>query len=241
MLEDAGWSPDVGRGRLRWRRFAGQRLLAGAGRALANGKAAARWLLLGEQHLDGAHARLGIARRSQKWTQRVERCVEWLAGSVWQAKSRAGGPLAGWATPVTVFPAAPLGGQDEFLVALDDATMAAMGAEAALEELMEESVPAVMVLCEEIMYLAPLTTEDDKLLGLSLEMARAASTAAEHTLQRALAVEADIDKLVAHISVRAGKIGSVRAAVAKQQTGDWSASGGPSRSKEGVGGGTILP
>ena len=135
VLEDAGWSPDVGRGRLRWRRFAGQRLLAGAGRALANGKAAARWLLLGEQHLDGAHARWGIARRSPKWTQRVERCVEWLAGSVWQAKSRAGGPLAGWATPVTVFPAAPLGGQDEFLVALDDATMAAMGAEAALEEL----------------------------------------------------------------------------------------------------------
>ena len=134
MLEDAGWSPDVGRGRLRWRRFAGQRLLAGAGRALANGKAAARWLLLGEQHLDGAHARWGIARRSQKWTQRVERRVEWLAGSVWQAKSRAGGPLAGWATPVTVFPAAPLGGQDEFLVALEDATMAAMGAEAALEE-----------------------------------------------------------------------------------------------------------
>ena len=36
---------------------------------------------------------------------------------------------------------------------------------------MEESVPAVMVLCEEIMYLAPLTTEDDKLLGLSLGMA----------------------------------------------------------------------
>ena len=56
---------------------------------------------------------------------------------------------------------------------------------------MEESVPAVMVLCEEIMYLAPLTTEDDKLLGLSLGMARAASAAAEHTLQRALAVEAD--------------------------------------------------
>ena len=53
--------------------------------------------------------------------------------------------------------------------------MAAMGAEAALEELMEESVPAVMVLCEEIMYLAPLTTEDDKLLGLSLEMARRGS------------------------------------------------------------------
>ena len=50
---------------------------------------------LGEQHLDGAHARWGNARRSQKWTQRVERCVEWLAGSVWQAKSRAGGPLAG--------------------------------------------------------------------------------------------------------------------------------------------------
>ena len=47
VLEDAGWSPDVGRGRLRWRRFAGQRLLAGAGRALANGKAAARWLLMG--------------------------------------------------------------------------------------------------------------------------------------------------------------------------------------------------
>ena len=46
MLENAGWSPDVGRGRLRWRRFAGQRLLVGAGRALANGKAAARWLLL---------------------------------------------------------------------------------------------------------------------------------------------------------------------------------------------------
>ena len=234
MLENAGWSPDVGRGRLRWRRFAGQRLLAGAGRALANGKAAARWLLMGEQHLDGAHARWGIARRSQKWTQRAERCAEWLAGSVWQAKSRARGPLAGWATPVTVFPVAPLGGQDEFLVALEDATMAAMGAEAALEELMEESVPAVMVLCEEIMYLAPLTTEDDKLLGLSLEMARAASTAAEHTLQRALAVEADIDKLVAYISVRAGKIESVRAAMAKQQTGDWSASGGPSRSKEDV-------
>ena len=32
--------------------------------------------------------------------------------------------------------------------------MAAMGADAALEELVEESVPAVMVLCEEIMYLA---------------------------------------------------------------------------------------
>ena len=72
------------------------------------------------------------------------------------------------------------------------------------------------------------------MLGLSLEMARAASTAAEHTLQRALAVEADIDKLVAYISVRAGKIESVRAAMAKQQTGDWSASGGPSRSKEDV-------
>ena len=70
-------------------------------------------------------------------------------------KSRAGGLLAGWATPVTVFPVAPLGGQDEFLVALEDATMAAMGAEAALEELMEESVPAVMVLCEVIMCLAP--------------------------------------------------------------------------------------
>ena len=78
-----------------------------------------------------------------------------------------------------------------------------------------------MVLCEEIMYLAPLTTEDDKLLGLSLEMARAASAAAEHTLQRALAVEADIDKLVAYISVRAGKIESVRAAMAKQQTRPW--------------------
>ena len=50
---------------------------------------------------------------------------------------------------MTVFPAAPLGGQDEFLVALEDATMAAMGAEAALEELIEESVPAVMVLCDE--------------------------------------------------------------------------------------------
>ena len=45
---------------------------------------------------------------------------------------------------MTVFSAAPLGGQDDFLVALDDATMAAMGAEAALEELMEESVPAVI-------------------------------------------------------------------------------------------------
>ena len=85
----------MGRGHLRWRRIVGQRLLVGAGRALANGKAAARWLLIGEQHLDGAHARWGIATRSQKRTQRVERCVEWLAGSVWQAKSRAGGPLAG--------------------------------------------------------------------------------------------------------------------------------------------------
>ena len=56
---------------------------------------------------------------------------------------------------MTVFPAAPLGGKDEFLVAVEDATMAAMGAEVALEELMEESVPAVMVLCGEIMYLAP--------------------------------------------------------------------------------------
>ena len=37
-----------------------------------------------------------------------------------------------------------------------------MGAEAALEELMEESVPAIMVLCEDIMYVAPLTVEDDK-------------------------------------------------------------------------------
>ena len=43
-----------------------------------------------------------------------------------------------------------MSGRDEFLVALEDATMAVMGAEAALEELMEESVPAVMVLCEEI-------------------------------------------------------------------------------------------
>ena len=44
---------------------------------------------------------------------------------------------------------------------------------------------------------------DDFFIGsvLSLEMAREASTAAEHTLQRALAVEADIDKLVAYISV----------------------------------------
>ena len=33
-----------------------------------------------------------------------------------------------------------------------------------------------------------------------------------------MAVEADIDKLVAYISVRAGKIESVRAAMAKQQT-----------------------
>ena len=46
---------------------------------------------------------------------------------------------------MTVFPAASLGGQDEFLVALEDATMVAMGAEAALEELMKESVPAVKV------------------------------------------------------------------------------------------------
>ena len=49
-----------------------------------------------------------------------------------------------------------------------------------------------------------------------------------------MAVEADIDKLVAYISVRAGKIESFRAAMAKQQTGDWSASDGPSRSKEDV-------
>ena len=48
--------------------------------------------------------------------QRVERCVEWLAGSVWQAKSQAGGPLAGWATPVMVFPAAPLGGHAPFML-----------------------------------------------------------------------------------------------------------------------------
>ena len=33
---------------------------------------------------------------------------------------------------------------------------------------------------------------------------------------------------MAYISARAGEIESVRAAMAKQQTGDWSASGGPS-------------
>ena len=58
----------------------------------------------------------------------------------------------------TVFPAAPLGGHDEFLVALDDATMAAMGAEAALDELVEESVPAVMVLCESPATMKATTT-----------------------------------------------------------------------------------
>ena len=86
----------MGRGRLRWRRFAGQRLLAGAGHALANGKAAARWLLLGEHHLDGAHARWGIARRSQKWAQRVAVLAEFFLGGAlesffWAGRKRCGG------------------------------------------------------------------------------------------------------------------------------------------------------
>ena len=63
--------------------------------------------------------------------------------------------------------------------------------------LMEESVPVAMILCDEIMYLVPLTAKDDKLLGRPIGMAKAASTVAKHTLQRALAVEANMDKLVA--------------------------------------------
>ena len=39
---------------------------------------------------------------------------------------------------------------------------------------------------------------------------------------------------MAYISARAGEIESFRAAMAKQQTGDWSASGGPSCPKEDV-------
>ena len=72
--------------------------------------------------------------------------------------------------------------------------MAATGAEAALGP----AWSVAMILCEEIMCLAPLATKDDKVLGLSLGMGPGnldGRRASRH-----------VDKLVAHIPVHTWEV-----------------------------------